>query len=210
MRRTEITPNILQRFYLRSKSNSKQIFIFQVQAQALEEERERERERDERVTQKLRQTFGFLIFLAYGSNLLWEDFYGIFRRSLTTTNFFKSPPLSVFRARKNMSAMTGLSSRRIKLSFAAFQRKWNISLSWFGLWGMFGRKRFAKKCCKNSKVESGPYEPGAKKSQNEWFNSVEPKQSGKSLNKRVKPSEVTGSRSEEKTIIRVFLRHKWG
>ena len=46
MRRTEITPNILQRFYLRSKSNSKQIFIFQVQAQALEEEREREGERE--------------------------------------------------------------------------------------------------------------------------------------------------------------------
>ena len=48
MRRTEITPNILQRFYLRSKSNSKQIFIFQVQAQALEEERKRERERERR------------------------------------------------------------------------------------------------------------------------------------------------------------------
>ena len=106
---------------------------------------------------------------------------------------------------KNMSAMTGLSSRRIKLSFAAFRRKWNISLSWFGLWGMFGRKRFAKKCCKNSKVESGPYEPGAKKSQNEWFNSVEPKQSGKSLNKRVKPSEVTGSRSEEKQLSASFF-----
>ena len=129
MRRTEITPNILQRFYLRSKSNSKQIFIFQVQAQALEEERkrererERERERDERVTQKLRQTFGFLIFLAYGSNLLWEDFYGIFRRSLTTTNFFKSPPLSVFRARKKHVSYDRLELAKDKAQFCSISKK---------------------------------------------------------------------------------------
>ena len=123
MRRTEITPNILQRYYLRSKSNSKQIFIFQVQAQALEEERKRERERDERVTQKLRQTFGFLIFLAYGSNLLWEDFYGIFRRSLTTTNFFKSPPLSVFRARKKHVSHDRLELAKDKAQFCSISKK---------------------------------------------------------------------------------------
>ena len=144
MRRTEITPNILQRFYLRSKSNSKQIFIFQVQAQALEEERKRERERDERVTQKLRQTFGFLIFLAYGSNLLWEDFYGIFRRSLTTTNFFKSPPLSVFRARKKHVSYDRLELAKDKAQFCSISKKMKYFLKLF--WPL--RHVWTKALCK--------------------------------------------------------------
>ena len=73
-----------------------------VRASEWESERRRKRER---VTQKLRHTLGFLIFCAYGSNLLWEDFYGIFSRTLTTTtNFLKVCLYPVSEAQK-MSAM---------------------------------------------------------------------------------------------------------